>query len=207
MRVKVCGLTRAADVARCVELGATHLGFVLAAGTPRRVGAADARALAAEAGAATPVLVFRRAPLDEVLRAAEESGVARVQLHGFDERDALALEERGLVVHRVRAVAPGGAPDLAFAPAPRAERPWHLDVGAGGAGRAFDWGALGGRAPAHVFLAGGIGPDNVGALLAHEPWGIDLSSGVESRPGVKDHAALARLFEALAAAGGEEARR
>jgi phosphoribosylanthranilate isomerase len=72
-----------------------------------------------------------------------------------------------------------------------------LDVAAGGSGRRFDWALLGGRAPYATFIAGGITPDNVGALLRHAPWGIDVSSGVESAPGVKDGGRLKALFASL----------
>ena len=64
-------------------------------------------------------------------------------------------------------------------------------------GQAFDWSILGGRAPHATFIAGGVTPENVSALLRQQPWGVDLSSGVESVPGVKDPIKLGRLFAAL----------
>lgn len=80
-------------------------------------------------------------------------------------------------------------------PRPTRARPALLDVGGGGTGRGFDWTLLGARAPDATFVAGGIRPDNVRVLLKYRPYGIDLSSGVESSPGVKDPHKLRALFE------------
>ena len=80
---------------------------------------------------------------------------------------------------------------------PSKKRPALLDVGGGGSGRCFDWNLLGAEAPAFTFVAGGIRPENVESLLDHRPYGIDLSSGVESEPGVKDEGKLHRLFERI----------
>lgn len=200
VRVKICGVTRRRDAERACELGASHVGFVLVPGSPRCVAAAAVASLARDLPAtAEPVLVLRCASRDTVLAAVEASGVRTVQLFDFEEPTARALERRGLRVHRVGAADPSSAPPfhapLAFRPRPGPSRPWHVDVAGGGSGRRFDWRLLGPRAPAHVFVAGGITPDNVAELLAHAPWGIDLSSGVESSPGIKDTRLLARLFE------------
>jgi phosphoribosylanthranilate isomerase len=75
-----------------------------------------------------------------------------------------------------------------------------LDVGDGGSGRSFRWEILGDEAPRGVFIAGGIRPDNVAALLSHHPYGIDLSSGIESSPGVKDPKSMTAFFEAVRSA-------
>ncbi len=85
-----------------------------------------------------------------------------------------------------------------FEPPPTEAQPALLDVGGGGSGRCFDWTLLGERAPPATFIAGGIRPDNVRALLKYRPYGIDLASGVESAagvPGEKDEAKLRALFE------------
>src|SRR3989304_4377660 len=72
-----------------------------------------------------------------------------------------------------------------------------LAVGGGGSGRSFRWEILGDEAPRGVFIAGGIRPENIAELLSHRPYGVDLASGVESRPGAKDPARLVAFFEEL----------
>ena len=72
-----------------------------------------------------------------------------------------------------------------------------FDVGGGGSGRAFDWRILGERAPERAFIAGGLRPENIGRLLPFRPWGVDVSSGIESAPGVKDPERLRRFFDLL----------
>jgi phosphoribosylanthranilate isomerase len=85
----------------------------------------------------------------------------------------------------------------AFACHPEPHRPAVLDAGAGGRGRRFRWELLGPRAPDATFIAGGIGPHNVLELLRYRPYGLDLSSGVESAPGIKDPERLSLFFERL----------
>jgi phosphoribosylanthranilate isomerase len=81
-----------------------------------------------------------------------------------------------------------------FSTRPTQDEPALLDVGGGGSGRTFDWDLLGGSAPGFTFIAGGIRPENVEELLRHQPYGIDLASGVETAPGVKDEKRLRTLF-------------
>ena len=78
-----------------------------------------------------------------------------------------------------------------------ARSPVLLDVGAGGSGTPFDWRLLGRVAPPRLWIAGGITPANVRALLARAPFGIDVSSGVERAPGIKDARRLRALFAAI----------
>jgi phosphoribosylanthranilate isomerase len=85
-----------------------------------------------------------------------------------------------------------------LSPAPTDASPAVLDVGDGGSGTPFDWSLLAPRAPSATFIAGGVTPHNVSALLRYRPWGIDLSSGVERVPGEKDHGSLRLLFAAVA---------
>lgn len=196
MRIKICGLRRARDVEQCVQLGATHVGFVLEPGTPRFLAAEEVRALVRDLPLTVqPVLVLRSFERVDPYCVATRAGVLRVQVHRFEEHEARALEARGVTVLR--------AHDMTRAvPPPRgSERaPVVLDVGAGGSGRTFDWTRLAPRAPRHAFLAGGLTPRNLPRLLELDPWGIDLSSGVESAPGVKDSTLLRELFACLGGA-------
>ncbi len=197
-RVKICGLTRAVDLELAVALGASYVGFVLAGDSPRAITPSAVRVLAATlSGSVHGVLVFREAGADQVLSAVAESGVRRVQVHGLTEPAHQTLVAAGIAVHRVLAVAAQARALPEFVPPPSAHEPGLLDVARGGSGRAFDWRLLGEPAPAHTFIAGGITPDNLAALLPHGPWGIDLSSGVERAPGIKDHGRMRRLFDLL----------
>jgi phosphoribosylanthranilate isomerase len=78
-----------------------------------------------------------------------------------------------------------------------ARSPVLLDIGAGGSGTPFDWRLLGRVAPPRLWIAGGITPENVDELLEHDPFGIDVSSGVEVAPGIKDARRLRKLFAAI----------
>lgn len=197
--VKICGLRRIEDAALAVESGAAALGCVLAQDSPRAASPGEARALVTAFRDRVPVvLVFRGATRDEVLAACERTGARDVQLHESPEALCLELEARALRVWRVLGVEGRTLPQLRVTP--DANRPLVLDVAHGGSGRAFDWSLLSQTQRLGVFVAGGITPDNVAALCAHDPYGIDLSSGVESAPGVKDGAKLRALFANLKAA-------
>ncbi|MBI5851648.1 MAG: phosphoribosylanthranilate isomerase [Planctomycetes bacterium] len=197
--VKICGLRRIEDAALAVESGARALGCVLASDSPRRASTSEARALVTAFGDHMPVvLVFRGATRDEVLQACERTGAREVQLHESPESLCLELEERALRVWRVLGVEGTALPTPCVTP--DATRPLVLDSAHGGSGRSFDWSLLSQVPHPGVFVAGGITPDNVAALCAHDPYGIDLSSGVESAPGVKDGARMRALFANLKAA-------
>ncbi|MFG2676572.1 phosphoribosylanthranilate isomerase [Streptomyces sp. DT20] len=195
--VKVCGLSRPQDVAAAVGAGADAIGFVLTP-SPRQVTPAAVRALVAEVpqGTAT-VAVFRGEPLEEVRRAAAESGVDTVQLHGSEPPEAFAaLRADGFRL--IRAASPGsGAPLESGA---YGEDLLIIDSPSPGSGERWDPAALGGSPAGPWLLAGGLNPDNVaGAVAGLRPWGVDVSSGVESSRGVKDPALIERFVTEAAA--------
>lgn len=194
--VKICGVTLPDDARLAVSLGATHIGAVRSESSPRAVSAEQARdVFAAVDGKAETVFVFKDVPLPRVLEDAKRSGARGVQLYDASDDDVRTVALAGFRVYRVYPMAPDSSELPQFDPPPTEERPALLDVGGGGSGRSFDWSILGERAPDLTFIAGGIRPDNVRTLLSHRPWGIDLASGVESRPGVKDARKLEALFE------------
>jgi phosphoribosylanthranilate isomerase len=187
MFIKVCGITRASDALHAVEQGATALGFVLWPKSPRAV-AVDR---AAEIIAALPshvmtVGVFVNEPIDSIRSAAERAHLTAVQLHG-DEPPAYA---DALDWPVIRAVSVDEIDLIAEAwPADTALLVDNIDpVRRGGTGGAIDWTRAAGVAKTRrVVLAGGLTPDNVAtAIRAVHPFGVDVSSGVESGPGVKD---------------------
>ena len=193
--IKICGLTRPDDARLAVALGATHIGAVRTESSPRWVSAARARdVFAAAEGNAETVFVFKDIPLRQVIEDALVSGAGGVQLYDPSDEDVRAVASEGYRVYRVYRVEQDSSRLPRFEPPPTEAQPALLDVGGGGSGRRFDWTLLGERAPPATFIAGGIRPDNVRALLKHRPYGIDLASGVESAPGVKDETKLRALF-------------
>jgi phosphoribosylanthranilate isomerase len=196
--VKICGLKRVEDAELAVSLGANLVGSVRTPSSPRRVSLDEARALFSRVGSsAARVLVFRDVPLEEVLSDARAAGADWVQLYDASDSDVRRVEDAGFRVLRVYAMSEKSEGLPAFPSEPSKERPALLDVSGGGSGRRFDWDLLGAAAPAFTFVAGGIRPDNVSDLLERRPYGIDLSSGVERAPGVKDEEKLRRLFERI----------
>jgi phosphoribosylanthranilate isomerase len=190
--VKICGLRQPQHVEAALEGGADAIGLVLTP-SPRFVASEAARELvSAVDGRALTVGVFRGETVGEVERLAGEARVAAVQLHGDYGRDDIArLAGLGLTVIRALSfTAPGddlGA-EMLLVDAPRA-----------GSGEEWDYAVMAERRlPARWLLAGGLTPTNVaGAIVAASPWGVDVSSGVETSPGNKDES-LIRAFLAAA---------
>lgn len=193
--VKICGLTRAEDAALAVQLGATHVGVVSMASSPRSVDADGARRVfEAVEGLAETVLVMRDLSVAQMVRRARESGTGTVQLGEASDEDVRGVEAEGFRVFRVYRMDEGSSILPALEPEPSERQPALLDVGSGGTGRRFDWSLLDPCAPRWTFIAGGIRPDNVRELLKKKPYGIDLASGVESAPGIKDESKLRAFF-------------
>ena len=202
MHVKICGLTNRSDADRAAAHGADYLGCVCVPGTPRAVDADAARTiLHGHSGDVTGVLVFRNTTFEEVTDAIRRSGLITVQLHQTTVEVIEALARSGVVVHRVFDAELNEVPHLPDQP----DLIHHLDVNGGGSGETFDWaGTLSPQAPPRTFIAGGITPENVQGLLAFRPFGIDVSSGIESDPGVKCPERLSRLFQAIRDFGNRE---
>ena len=198
VRVKVCGLTRPEDAMAAEAAGADALGVIFAAGSKRRVDVDQARRVLAPVG---PFVarggVCVDASVAEVLAAVRAAHLTAVQLHGRE--DAAAVVELARYVPVVRAVrwVPGLDPK-AFRAAPIAAL--LVDGPEPGSGVAFDWATAAAalaRGPRWV-LAGGLTPDNVAAAVAQlRPYGVDVASGVESAPGVKDPARLRAFVAAV----------
>jgi phosphoribosylanthranilate isomerase len=199
IRVKICGVTRAEDARLAAELGAAAIGFVFWPRSPRYIDPPAAAAIVATLPPlVTAVGVFVDQPIDEVVRIAQQARLSAVQLHGSE---TLAYAQRVLqpVIKSV-AVGPGFEPESvdAYPPEVTILMDAHDPVRRGGTGRTIDWSAaaaVAARRP--VFLSGGLNSSNVADAIAHvQPYAVDVSSGVESAPGVKDSAKLRALFEA-----------
>lgn len=197
MLVKICGITRLADAEDAVALGAGAIGFVFWPNSPRSVDPERARAIAAALPPfVTTIGVFVNQAPAFINEVAARVGLAGVQLHGDEPVDVLDQIERPVV----KAIAMGGNAEAdAWPPRVRLLIDVHDPDQRGGTGRTVDWSkaaAIAARRP--VLLAGGLNAANVAdAIRTVRPFGIDVSSGVESSPGVKDHARLRALFEAV----------
>lgn len=200
IRIKICGITRAEDAWAAVNAGADAVGFIFAASSPRYI----APALAGEIGRDLPpfvarVGVFVDEPAGSVRSIAATADLDTVQLHGR-ETPALIEELRSGSFRLIKAIRVRDESSLAPLPT--------FDVSAflldsyvagqhGGTGEKFNWDLAiqAKRLGKPIILAGGLTPENVReAIQAVQPFGIDVSSGVEQSPGIKDHDKIRRLI-------------
>jgi phosphoribosylanthranilate isomerase len=197
--VKICGITRAQDAEAAVRCGARALGFILWPRSPRYVTPDDAaRIVAGLPPFVVAVGVFVAQPVEAMNAIAARCRLDRIQLHGGEPHGTLAaLARPGWRVFRLKAEADVAA--VLAAP----DRTVHLDAFheqlVGGTGQTADWAWARRLAEAKtVILAGGIGPGNAAdAVRAAHPAALDVNSGVESAPGIKDPAKIEALFRAL----------
>ncbi len=207
-RIKICGLTREADVDDALDAGADALGFVLYPQSARHVTLDRAAELAARLPPfATPVLLFVNASPSDVRRATERLPQALLQFHG-DETPA-QCEAAGQPFLRAARMAPG-LDLLDFAARHASAQALLLDAhvdGYGGGGKAFDWSLIPRNVPLPVVLSGGLNPANViDGVLAVRPWAVDVSTGVEVSKGIKSAVLMRRFCKAVRNADDELAR-
>lgn len=198
--VKICGLTRPEDVGLACALGAAYVGFNFARGSPRRITTDAASLLSREVPPdVSKVGVFVGESGEEIREAIEAAALDLVQIHRPLRQEDRALPRPVIAVSRVekgRAAAPSDGLLAAC-------RMLLFDTGGidrpGGTGVPFDWSALEEkRWPLPVMLAGGLTPGNVGEAIARvRPAAVDVASGVESAPGIKDEAKMRLFFEAV----------
>jgi phosphoribosylanthranilate isomerase len=210
-RVKICGLRTAGDVASVAASGAAYAGFVFFAKSPRHLTLPEARTLvlSAPAGLAKVALTVDADDgfLDDLM---DQVPLDMLQLHGHETPDRVAAVRARYGLPVMKAMGVAGEADLAglqemslaadqllidAKPPPGADLP-------GGNGLAFDWRLLVGRKWLRPWmLAGGLTPENVAeAVRLTGARQVDVSSGVESAPGVKDHARIAAFVAAAGAA-------
>ena len=203
-RVKICGITRLEDAELAASLGAWALGFNLWPGSSRYVEEAVAAGIARQVRRRVELAgVFVNPTLDEVAHAVDAIGLTHVQLHG-DEGPSFAIETaRRTGAKVIKAARVAGAADLQALE--RFHTDFHLlDTAVegmrGGSGQSWDWSlAAKRRSKVPMLLAGGLTAENVAdAIATVRPFGVDVASGVEASPGVKDPAKL-EAFIAIAA--------
>lgn len=199
-RVKICGITRAADRTAAVDAGADAIGVTTAVpvDTPREVTPDQAATLLGDAPPfVTTVLVTMPADADAAVALVREVDPDVLQIHGSFAVEALEAVRDATGVRILRAVDAGDqtAARSAATVADGLLLDAASETGRGGTGRTADWDgarALRDSLDVPVVLAGGLTADTVGdAVRAVEPYGVDVASGVERTGGVKDHAAVA----------------
>lgn len=204
MFVKICGITNEDDALLAVALGADAVGFVFAASV-RQIAVQKVyditRRLPPEI---LTVGVFRDELPRRVIEMTQSAGLRAAQLHGHESpEDVIAVAQH---VRTVIKAVPAGSSDAANAHL-FGTRMVMVDAPAPGSGKVFDW-SLVGEMPGgiDVILAGGLTPENVAAGITQvNPWGVDVSSGVEASPGRKDPIKLKRFIEAARAAAPQRA--
>jgi phosphoribosylanthranilate isomerase len=208
VEIKFCGLTRAEDAEYAVSLGAAYVGVVFA-DSPRRVDPEVASAVVGGVrGRASTVGVFGPATVEMIATVASETGLDVVQLHG-DPTPGVVERVRPFFAGEVWAVVriegsqlPGEAAAL-LGVADAVVLDAKVSGRLGGTGRAFDWDGVARtldrrRVRARVVLAGGLNPENVAdAVRIVAPDVVDVSSGVETAPGIKDHARMRAFSDAV----------
>lgn len=196
IKIKICGLSRPADIEAANALKPDYIGFVFAKASKRFVSPDQAAALrCALLPGILAVGVFVNEPLDIIVRLLDSGVIDLAQLHGAESfEDVVALKRKTVkpVIQAFRVASPA---DVARAEASPAD--WILlDNGAGGTGRTFDWSLVAG-VQRDYFLAGGLSPENVKeAIAACRPFAVDASSGLETE-GVKDALKMAAYVAAV----------
>jgi phosphoribosylanthranilate isomerase len=197
-RVKICGITNLKDARAAIEAGADLLGFIFYEPSPRYISPETVRAIIQALDGSLPGLVgvFVNTPLQSVQQIMEFCRLDAAQLHG-DESPEFVAHFQGCSYKALRPQTEADAEALLarYQPAPP---PAHLPAFLidayhpnlyGGTGHVTDWTVAGGIARRYpILLAGSLTPANVGeAIRAVQPWGVDVSSGVEAEKGKKDH--------------------
>lgn len=198
-RIKICGLTREADIDAAVAAGADALGFVLYAKSARAVTPDRAAALAQRLPPfVTPVLLFVNASASEVAQGVQAVPNALLQFHGDESPEDCAAAVRPYL----RAARMGPGFDLLdFASRYPQAQGLLLDAhveGYGGAGKVFDWSLIPANVGCPLVLSGGLNPANViDGITRVRPWAVDVSSGVEQAKGIKDAGLMREFCEAV----------
>lgn len=199
-RVKICGLTREADVRAAAELGADAIGLVFYDPSPRAVGIEQARRLcAALPPFVTSVGLFVDADPDQVRATLARVPLDLLQFHGEEAPDYCAAFGRpwikavrmrpGIEPQALPGLYPGAAGLLLDAYDP---------ARAGGTGQCFDWDLVPPDLAPHIVLAGGLDPNNVAeAIRRVRPYGVDVSGGVEAAKGLKDCHKMAAFIKGV----------
>ena len=207
VRVKICGITNLRDALAAAEAGADALGFNFWKGSPRYISPGAARKILRQLPPlVVPVGLFVNERNSTVIKVAKDLGLTTVQLHGDETPGAVrALTRRGISV--IKALALGETFKISELKRFADAEMFLLDAAVpgrrGGTGKLADWSMaqLAAR-HANILLAGGLTPGNVAkAVNVVRPFGVDVSSGVERRPGIKNISKMREFIRRAKAAG------
>jgi len=202
--VKICGITSEEDALLAVAMGADAVGFNFVPSSPRFLAVSRAADIVKRLPPEIlTVGIFRDEAPARVVELTNHAGLRAAQLHGHEtDEDTRWVRQRVPVVIKVF---PGGDPALAHAAGYGADIVM-LDSASPGSGKVFDWSlAEGAPSGLRILLAGGLTPENVGEAIERvRPWGVDVATGVESEPGVKDPSKVRRFIQAAQAAEPED---
>lgn len=208
IRIKICGVTRVEDALLACELGADTIGIVMTPTSRRCVSIQQARAIRDALPAFVDAVVLTHdLPVDTVRAIIGGVRPDLVQFHGVE--DAAFCES--FDVRYLKALGMAGALDVRAIAAEHAHAAGFVLDGhppgqQGGQGKTFNWSRVPRDLNRPIVLAGGLNADNVGdAIRAVHPWAVDLASGVESSPGIKDAAKMRSFFAAVIAAQSDPA--
>jgi phosphoribosylanthranilate isomerase len=198
-RVKICGITNVADGLAAAEAGADMIGLMFYESSPRHI----TLARATEISRALPPFLMRvgvvvNAPADFVLRAIGECNLTMLQFHG-DETSDFCTQFGLMNMKAIRVRDAGSLAQLENYQTDAFLLDAHSKNGLGGTGEKFNWelAVEARKFGKPIFLAGGLTPENVAdAVRKVHPFGVDVSSGVESAPGIKDHAKVKAFITA-----------
>lgn len=185
-KIKICGLSRPCDIEYVNEAKPDFCGFIInVPKSKRNVSPDTVRQLVKNLSPEVkPVGVFVNAPIEEITALVQDGTLSYVQLHGQEDEAYIAALREKIQVPILQAFKITCPEDAARAEASSADYIL-LDNGSGGTGKTFDWSHLSGVTRPYI-LAGGLGPDNLTQAVSQlSPWGVDLSSGVET-DGYKD---------------------
>jgi indole-3-glycerol phosphate synthase / phosphoribosylanthranilate isomerase len=192
---KVCGLTRTEDAINAYQAGAVYGGLIFVTNSARYIQPIKARTVIASAPL-NWVGVFRNEEIETVCQIAKQLSLYAVQLHGDEDENYIETLRQGLpkTCQIWKALSIGST-------IPKHDNPlvsrYLFDNGAGGTGECFNWTMLVDHNLNNVILAGGINPQNIKAALAMGVVGVDLNSGVEVSPGIKDKQKIQAAFEQI----------
>ena len=198
-KIKICGLSRPCDIEYVSEAKPDFCGFIInVPKSKRNVSPDTVRQLVKNLSPdVKPVGVFVNAPMDEIAALTEDGTLAYVQLHGKEDEAYIAALREKIHVPIIQAFKVSCPKDVAHAQQSSADYIL-LDNGSGGTGKTFDWSHLRDITRPYI-LAGGLGPDNLGLAVSQlAPWGVDLSSGVET-DGFKDNNKVLAAVQAVRA--------
>jgi phosphoribosylanthranilate isomerase len=198
-RIKICGVTTVEQALACADAGADAIGVNFVATSPRRIDERRARAIVEAIGdRALVVGVVAGLDVDRMRALRDETGVGCLQLHGDESSSDVAA----LLPHAYKAVRVASSVDVARAeqmPGDFVMVDAKFGSALGGTGHTFDWSLVVRLAERRrLVLAGGLTPDNAGLAVAQvRPWCVDVASGVESAPGVKDMGRVRAFVQAV----------